>query len=79
MRQLKSADRKPIRVPIKLVTEGTIGFTFVFTSGFTIVWFDSVGVPNAEERALASELAPVDVAIFPWTVVSTQAVYPRSP
>ncbi|HEX3838086.1 MAG TPA: hypothetical protein VHW25_14080 [Steroidobacteraceae bacterium] len=54
-------------MPIKLVTEGTIGFTFVFTSGFTIVWFDSVGVPNAEERALASELAPVDVAIFPWT------------
>jgi Beta-lactamase superfamily domain len=51
----------------KIITEGTMGFTFTFPSGFTIVWFDSVGNPSAEERRLASELAPVDVAIFPWT------------
>ena len=46
--------------------------------GFTIVWFDSVGDPNAEERQLASELAPVDVAIFPWTphpISETQLAY----
>ncbi|HEY6455548.1 MAG TPA: hypothetical protein VIY90_09750 [Steroidobacteraceae bacterium] len=62
----------------KVITEGTMGFTFTFPSGFTIVWFDSVGDPNAAERQLASELAPVDVAIFPWTphpIAQTQLAY----
>jgi len=62
----------------RIVAEGTIGFTFTFSNGFTIVWFDSVGDPNAEERQLASELAPVDVAIFPWTphpIAETQLAY----
>lgn len=61
-----------------VVTEGTMGFTFKFPDGFTIVWFDSVGDPNAAERQLASELAPVDVAIFPWTphpISETQLAY----
>jgi hypothetical protein len=62
----------------KIITEGTMGFTFTFTNGFTIVWFDSVGNPNPEERHLASVLAPVDVAIFPWTphpISETQLAY----
>jgi hypothetical protein len=62
----------------KIITEGTMGFTLTFPNGFTIVWFDSVGNPNAEERQLASELAPVDVAIFPWTphpISETQLAY----
>jgi L-ascorbate metabolism protein UlaG (beta-lactamase superfamily) len=62
----------------KVVTEGTMGFTFRFPSGFTIVWFDSVGDPNAEERQLAREIAPVDVAILPWTphpIAETQLAY----
>ena len=62
----------------RVVSEGTMGFTFSFPNGFTIVWFDSVGDPNAEERQLASELAPVDVAIFPWTphpISETQLAY----
>jgi hypothetical protein len=62
----------------RIITEGTMGFTFTFPNGFTIVWFDSVGDPNAEERQLASELAPVDVAIFPWTphpISETQTAY----
>jgi len=62
----------------KIITEGTMGFTFTFPNGFTIVWFDSVGDPNAEERRLAGELAPVDVAIFPWTphpISETQLAY----
>ncbi len=49
-----------------------------FPSGFTIVWFDSVGNPNAEERQLAGELAPIDVAIFPWTphpIAQTQPLF----
>ena len=61
-----------------IITEGTMGFTFTFPNGFTMVWFDSVGDPNAEERQLASELAPVDVAIFPWTphpIAETQLAY----
>jgi hypothetical protein len=61
-----------------IITEGTMGFTLTFSNGFTMVWFDSVGDPNAEERRLASELAPVDVAIFPWTphpISETQLVY----
>jgi hypothetical protein len=61
-----------------LVTEGTMGFTFILPGGFSIVWFDSVGDPNAEERALASELAPIDVGIFPWTphpIAATQLAY----
>jgi hypothetical protein len=49
------------------LSRGNNGFTFTFPSGFTIVWFDSAGDPNADERQLAGELAPVDVAIFPWT------------
>jgi hypothetical protein len=62
----------------RIITEGTMGFTFTFPTGFTIVWFDSVGDPNADERALASEVAPVDVAIFPWTphpISETQLAY----
>lgn len=62
----------------RIVSEGTMGFTFTFPGGFRIVWFDSVGNPNAEERQLASELAPVDVAIFPWTphpIPETQLAY----
>lgn len=62
----------------KVVSAGTMGFTFRFSNGFTIVWFDSVGDPNVEERHLASELAPVDVAIFPWTphpISETQLAY----
>jgi hypothetical protein len=62
----------------KIITEGTMGFTFTLPNGFTIVWFDSVGEANAEERQLASELAPVDVAIFPWTphpIAETQLAY----
>jgi hypothetical protein len=61
-----------------IITEGTMGFTFTFPNGFTMVWFDSVGDPNAEERQLASELAPVDVAILPWTphpIAETQLAY----
>ena len=61
-----------------IVAQGTMGFTFTFPNGFTIVWFDSVGDPNAEERQLATELAPVDVAIFPWTphpISETQLAY----
>jgi hypothetical protein len=59
-------------------TDGTMGFTFILPSGFTIVWFDSAGDPNADERKLASDLAPVDVAIFPWTphpISETQLAY----
>jgi L-ascorbate metabolism protein UlaG (beta-lactamase superfamily) len=62
----------------RIVTEGTMGFTFTFPNGFKIVWFDSVGDPNADERQLASEIAPVDVAIFPWTphpISQTQLAY----
>jgi hypothetical protein len=62
----------------KIITEGTMGFTFTFPNGFTIVWFDSVGNPNPEERQLASELKTVDVAIFPWTphpISETQLAY----
>ncbi|HEY6927336.1 MAG TPA: MBL fold metallo-hydrolase [Steroidobacteraceae bacterium] len=62
----------------RVVPEGTMGFTFTFPNGFTIVWFDSVGDPNTDERQLASELAPVDVAIFPWTphpISETQLAY----
>ena len=62
----------------RVVPEGTMGFTFTLSNGFKIVWFDSVGDPNAEERQLASELAPVDVAIFPWTphpISETQLAY----
>ena len=62
----------------RIISEGTMGFTFTFPTGFTIVWFDSVGDPNAEERQLAAELAPVDVAIFPWTphpISETQLAY----
>jgi Beta-lactamase superfamily domain len=62
----------------KIITEGTMGFTLTLPNSFTIVWFDSVGNPNAEERQLASELAPVDVAIFPWTphpISETQLAY----
>ena len=62
----------------KIVTQGTMGFTFTFPSGFTLVWFDSVGDPGTEEIELARELAPVDVAIFPWTphpISETQLAY----
>lgn len=62
----------------KVVTEGTMGFTFTFPGGFTLVWFDSAGDPNAEERQLAQDLAPVNVAIFPWTphpIAETQLAY----
>jgi hypothetical protein len=62
----------------KIISEGTMGFTFTFPSGFTIVWFDSVGDPNTEERQLAKELAPIDVGIFPWTphpISETQLAY----
>jgi hypothetical protein len=62
----------------KIIGEGTIGFTFTLGADFRIVWFDSVGNPTAEERALAAALAPVDVAIFPWTphpVSETQLGY----
>ena len=62
----------------RIITEGTMGFTFTLPTGFTIVWFDSVGDPNLEERQLAKELAPVDVAIFPWTphpISETQLAY----
>jgi hypothetical protein len=62
----------------RIITEGTMGFTFAFPTGFKIVWFDSVGDPNADERQLASEIAPVDVAIFPWTphpISETQLAY----
>lgn len=62
----------------RIITEGTMGFTFTFPNGFTIVWFDSVGNPDTEERQLASELAPIDVAIFPWTphpISETQLAY----
>ena len=62
----------------RVITEGTMGFTFSLPTGFTIVWFDSVGNPNAEERQLASEIAPVDVGIFPWTphpIAETQLAY----
>ena len=65
------------RDPAK-ITEGTLGFSFAFLSGFTIVWFDSVGDPNDDERQLAKQLAPVDVAIFPWTphpIAETQLAY----
>ncbi|HEY4212807.1 MAG TPA: MBL fold metallo-hydrolase [Steroidobacteraceae bacterium] len=61
-----------------IISEGTMGFTFTFSNGFRIVWFDSVGDPNADERQLASEVAPVDVAIFPWTphpISETQLAY----
>jgi hypothetical protein len=57
----------------KIFAEGTMGFTFTLSNGFTIVWFDSVGDPNDEERQLASELAPVDVAILPWAPHPTSA------
>jgi L-ascorbate metabolism protein UlaG (beta-lactamase superfamily) len=51
-----------------IITQGTMGFTFTFPSGFRIVWFDSVSNPSPEELQLANSLAPgVDVAIFPWT------------
>ena len=62
----------------KIITDGTMGFAFTFPNGFTIVWFDSVGNPNPEERELASMLAPADVAIFPWTphpISETQLAY----
>jgi hypothetical protein len=62
----------------KIITEGTMGFTFVLPGNFRIVWFDSVGNPNPDERALAREIAPIDVGIFPWTphpVSETQLSY----
>jgi hypothetical protein len=62
------------------LSRGNNGFTFTFPSGFTIVWFDSVGDPNADERQLAGEFAPVDVAIFPWTphpISETQLAYTK--
>jgi hypothetical protein len=62
----------------KIITEGTMGFTFVLPGNFRIVWFDSVGNPNPDERALAREIAPVDVGIFPWTphpISETQLSY----
>ena len=61
-----------------IISEGTVGFTLTFPNGFRIVWFDSVGDPNVQERQLASEIAPVDVGIFPWTphpVAETQLAY----
>jgi hypothetical protein len=75
--QSAAVNAKGSRDP-KVITEGTIGFTFTFPSGYKIVWFDSVGNPNPEERALAKEIAPVDVAIFPWTphpISETQLSY----
>jgi hypothetical protein len=62
----------------RIITEGTMGFTLTLPSGFKIVWFDSVGDVNAEERQLANETAPVDVAIFPWTphpIAESQLAY----
>lgn len=63
----------------KVVTEGTMGFTFHLPGGYKIIWFDSVGDPNADEKRLAQELGPgADVAIFPWTphpIAETQLGY----
>ena len=75
--QAAAVSAKGSRDP-RIVTEGTMGFTFTFPNGFKIVWFDSVGDPNVDERQLASEIAPVDVAIFPWTphpISETQLAY----
>lgn len=58
---------------------GTTGFTLTLASGFTIVWFDSVGVVSPEETALAQQLHNnADVGIFPWTphsIAETQLSY----
>jgi L-ascorbate metabolism protein UlaG (beta-lactamase superfamily) len=63
----------------KIVTEGTMGFTFHLPGGYKIVWFDSVGNPTPDEIQLAKDLSPgVDVAIFPWTphpIAETQLGY----
>ena len=49
-------------------TQGTMGYTLSFPSGFKIVWFDSVGDISDGERALAASLGPgVDVGMFPYT------------
>ena len=62
-----------------LVALGTTGFTLTLASGFSIVWFDSVGVISPEETALAAQLHNnVDVGIFPWTphsIAETQLAY----
>jgi hypothetical protein len=78
----------------RIITEGTMGFTFTFPSGFTIVWFDSVGDPNAETPTGAGARAgrcghlsvdaashrrdPARLYIPTLAAVSAQAVYPRS-
>jgi Beta-lactamase superfamily domain len=75
--QAKAVNARGSRDP-KIITDGTMGFTFVLPGGYRIVWFDSVGNPNPDERALAREIAPVDVAIFPWTphpISETQLSY----
>jgi L-ascorbate metabolism protein UlaG (beta-lactamase superfamily) len=62
-----------------IVAQGTMGFTLTLASGFTIVWFDSVGGILPEEQALAAQLGSnVDVALFPYTphpIAETQISY----
>jgi hypothetical protein len=62
-----------------VITQGTMGFTLTLSDGFRIVWFDSVGNPNDDERALATQLGEgVDVGIFPYTphaIAETQLSY----
>jgi hypothetical protein len=51
-----------------IVTQGTMGFTLKLSTGFNIVWFDSVGDVIPDEAALAQQLGTqVDVGMFPWT------------
>lgn len=62
-----------------VITQGTMGFTLTLSDNFRIVWFDSVGNPNDEERQLAAQLdGKVDVGIFPYTphaIAETQLAY----
>lgn len=61
-----------------LVAQGTTGFTLTLASGFTVVWFDSVGEVSPEETALAAQLKGPDIGIFPWTphsIAETQLAY----
>jgi Beta-lactamase superfamily domain len=47
-----------------VITKGTIAYGFTFDTGFKLVWLDSAGPVTDGVRALATKLAPVDIAII---------------
>ena len=55
-----------------------MGFTFTFPTGFTIVWFDSVGDPNAEERQFGGRACAGRcsyLSLDPSSISETQLAY----